>query len=75
MTAHRLPQPSTPFIGREPEIARLLALLHEPGCRLLTLVGAGGIGKTRLALEVARHLTFPAGGLPFYIPFHTFRFR
>ncbi len=42
-----------PFIGREPEIADIVALLDDPGCRLLSLIGPGGMGKTRLALEVA----------------------
>lgn len=42
----------TSFIGREKELAEITALLNEPSCRLLTLVGPGGIGKTRLALEL-----------------------
>lgn len=49
-----LPQQITPFIGRADEITRLNQLLGEPNCRLLTLVGPGGIGKTRLAIEVGR---------------------
>ncbi len=53
MTTHNLPVQSTPFIGRERELAEIAALLADPACRLLTLVGPGGIGKTRLALEVA----------------------
>lgn len=48
-----LPVASTPFIGREQELAELGELLADPDCRLLTLVGPGGIGKTRLALELA----------------------
>ncbi|HAJ38415.1 MAG TPA: hypothetical protein DCL15_22330 [Chloroflexi bacterium] len=50
---HNLPAEMTPLVGREREVAELLARLQEPGVRLLTLVGAGGIGKTRLALAVA----------------------
>jgi predicted ATPase/transcriptional regulator with XRE-family HTH domain len=50
---HNLPTPSTPLIGREHELASLAQLLQNPQCRLLTLVGPGGIGKTRLALEAA----------------------
>ena len=46
-----LPKELTSFIGREYEIAEVAQRL--PGTRLLTLIGAGGIGKTRLALEVA----------------------
>ncbi|EFH84017.1 LuxR C-terminal-related transcriptional regulator [Ktedonobacter racemifer] len=47
--------PPTLFLGREQEIAEISALLDNPSCRLLTLVGPGGIGKTRLAMEVATH--------------------
>ena len=46
-----LPEPLTSFIGRERELVEIKRLL--PGNRLLTLVGIGGIGKTRLALQVA----------------------
>jgi predicted ATPase/transcriptional regulator with XRE-family HTH domain len=48
-----LPRALTPFIGREPELAALGQLLCDPQCSLLTIVGAGGIGKTRLAIEAA----------------------
>ncbi len=48
-----LPVQLTPFIGREAELAEIARLLGAPDCRLLTLVGPGGIGKTRLALEAA----------------------
>jgi predicted ATPase/class 3 adenylate cyclase len=50
-----LPRPSTALIGRERESAELAALLGS-GKRLVTLTGAGGVGKTRLALHVAREL-------------------
>ncbi|MBC8076015.1 MAG: tetratricopeptide repeat protein, partial [Chloroflexales bacterium] len=49
----RLPVQPTPFIGRERELADIAACLGDPDCRLLTLVGPGGSGKTRLALEAA----------------------
>jgi len=61
--APRLPMPPTPLIGREPELETLARLLCDPQCRLLTLVGPGGIGKTRLAIEVAcqHQARFPDG--------------
>lgn len=51
-----LPAQLTGLVGRESEVAGLVALLREPGRRLVTLVGPGGIGKTRVALEVAHRL-------------------
>ena len=59
LSAH-LPQPPTEFVGRDAEINALVGRLQEPTCRLLTLIGPGGIGKTRLALEVARKFIDPA---------------
>jgi predicted ATPase/DNA-binding SARP family transcriptional activator len=50
---HNLPPQLTPFIGRERELAELADLLGNSDCRLITIVGPGGIGKTRLALQAA----------------------
>lgn len=59
---HNLPALSTVIVGRTTELAEIRRLLtQEPGCRLLTLIGAGGIGKTRLALEIA-HALLPVFG-------------
>jgi predicted ATPase/DNA-binding SARP family transcriptional activator len=49
----RLTVPPTPFFGREQELEHASALLRRPHVRLLTLIGTGGIGKSRLAIELA----------------------
>lgn len=58
-TTHRLvdnlPLQLIPFIGRTLELAELAELLRKPETRLITLGGAGGMGKTRLAIELVRH--------------------
>jgi predicted ATPase/DNA-binding SARP family transcriptional activator len=58
-----LPRPAAPLLGRERELAELVELPTTRGRRLVTVTGAGGTGKTRLALEVAWKLldAFPDG--------------
>ena len=51
-----IPTPVMMLIGREKEIYQIINLLNDPTVRLATILGPGGIGKTRLALEVARQL-------------------
>ncbi|MFN8541379.1 MAG: tetratricopeptide repeat protein [Thermomicrobiales bacterium] len=60
-----LPARQTSFVGRAMELAELGELLAAPGCRLLTIIGPGGIGKTRLALEAAAARDTFADGVAF----------
>ena len=53
LSATNLPLPTTPFVGRTTELEDLVALVSDPTVRLVTLVGPGGVGKTRLAIEAA----------------------
>ena len=68
ITKHNLPAPQTSFIGRELELIQIGDLIKDPACRLLTLVGPGGIGKTRLALKAASNNLryFPDG--TYFVP-------
>jgi predicted ATPase/DNA-binding SARP family transcriptional activator/DNA-binding NarL/FixJ family response regulator len=52
-TTLHIPVQPMPFIGRETELAQLESYLDDSTCRLLTLIGPGGVGKTRLAYQVA----------------------
>jgi predicted ATPase/DNA-binding SARP family transcriptional activator len=56
---HNLPPPPTPFVGRERELAALYHYIESPQVQLITIVGAGGIGKTRLALAAAERYAHP----------------
>src|SRR4051794_102253 len=61
MMLHSLPMPATSFVGRNEELARIATLLTDPTCRLLTLLGPGGIGKTRLAIQSSDQSDFTDG--------------
>jgi predicted ATPase/class 3 adenylate cyclase len=54
--SHNLPVQPTPFLGRQQEVASVCALLSRSDVRLVTLTGPGGIGKTRLGLQVVAEL-------------------
>lgn len=61
---HHFPPVLTPFYGRQAETAHIVERLADPNCRLLTVTGPGGIGKSRLVVEAARQLNpldFPDG--------------
>jgi non-specific serine/threonine protein kinase len=60
-----LPTALTPFVGREREVVAACALLLRPDVRLVTLTGPGGVGKTRLALQVAAELGRTFDGVAF----------
>jgi transcriptional regulator with XRE-family HTH domain len=64
--ARQFPIPLTPLIGRAAELAAVARLLADPHCRLLTITGPGGIGKTRLAIEAAS--AHPARQASYFVP-------
>jgi ATP/maltotriose-dependent transcriptional regulator MalT len=53
---HNLPAQLTPFVGRQEQVATISDLMAEPASRLLTVMGPGGIGKTRLAIHAASQM-------------------
>src|SRR5262245_12523165 len=68
-----LPTQPTPFIGRERELTEVLALLRDARVRLLTLTGAGGSGKTRLAVQAAAEAAPDYRDGVFWVPLQALR--
>lgn len=71
-TVRPLPKPLTGLVGRKREVAEIERLIDD-GARLITLVGPGGIGKTRVALEVAHRADAGHPGLSVFVPLDTVR--
>jgi predicted ATPase/class 3 adenylate cyclase len=65
---NNLPEQLTPFVGRKREMAELVELMSSPSCRLLTITGIGGIGKTRLALQLGSELLNDFEDGVFFVP-------
>ncbi len=65
--------PATPFLGRERELAEVVSLARGDGVRLVTVTGAGGIGKTRLALQAAAELADEHPDGVFWVPLAALR--
>jgi len=63
-----LPTPATPFLGREQQLFDAVSLVYERDPRVLTIVGPGGTGKTRFAIELARLLGDDAEGGTVFVP-------
>ena len=59
-----LPQPTTELIGRQAELGRVASQFADPTCRLVTLVGPGGMGKSRIAIAAGRNLNAPITFVP-----------
>jgi predicted ATPase/DNA-binding SARP family transcriptional activator len=63
-----LPAPLTPFVGRKKQLAQIADYMTGPDCRLLTLLGPGGVGKTRLALQAAAQISAAFDDGVFFVP-------
>jgi predicted ATPase/DNA-binding SARP family transcriptional activator len=67
-SAGRLPAPTTRLVGRGRELEEIADLIGQRGCRLVTLLGPGGVGKTRLALQIAHDRSRRQGEMVGFVP-------
>ncbi len=63
-----LPREQSPFVGREREILQISSMMRSEDCRLLTLTGPGGTGKTRLSIRIANELSHRYSDGAFFVP-------
>ena len=68
-----LPMPLTPLLGRDTDVQTLRQWLADPAARLITLIGPGGVGKTRLALELARAIAEEGATRVVFVPLAAIR--
>ncbi len=73
LTRVSLPVPPTLLLGRDVEVRTLRLWLADPAARLITLIGPGGVGKTRLALELARALEDAGATRVVFVPLAAIR--
>ena len=70
MVVHNLPHAAAPFVNRVSELAEITNRLTSADCHLLTLVGPGGIGKTRMAMRVAANCVEQFDDGVYFVPLH-----
>src|SRR5437762_10460275 len=73
LTGVPLPVPLTVLLGRETDVQTLRQWLADPAARLITLIGPGGVGKTRLALELARAIADESATRVVFVPLAAIR--
>jgi len=73
LTGVSLPVPPTILLGRERDVLTLRQWLADPAARLITLIGPGGVGKTRLALELARAIADEGATRVVFVPLAAIR--